>query len=58
MKVLLFHIVLDDDTTYDFSLHAESLAQAKDMISLMQNAVYDGELEMPDSLMWASETLH
>ena len=58
MRVLLFEIVLADGTTYDFSLHAKDIKHAESMLGLMHKAEYVGELEMPDSLMWASETLH
>ena len=58
MKTLLFYIELKDGTVYDFNLYAENEKHARDMMALMSSAVYEGELEMPDTLMWASETLH
>lgn len=48
MPIYLFTIELEDDETFCFGLHVDDMAQAKEMLSRMSEAVFDGELESPD----------
>lgn len=52
MAVYLFEIVIDDDEddVFCFSLHSDDRAQARQMLALMPDAVYVGELEAPETL--------
>lgn len=57
MTVYLFEIVIDGEE-HCFSLTVETLDQAERMIEHMSEAVFIGELEMPDTLLMGNDTLH
>ena len=57
MTAYLFEIDIGEDT-FCFSLTVETLQQAERMIERMSEAVFIGELEMPDTLLMGNDTLH
>lgn len=57
MTVYLFEIEIDGDQ-FCFSLTVETLNEAERMIENMSDAVFVGELEMPDTLLMGNRTLH
>ena len=57
MTAYLFEIEIGGDS-FCFSLTVETLHQAERMIAHMSDAVFVGELEMPDTLLMGNRTLH